>query len=141
MDKQDFEQEWRRRWIDLIFDLTTIEYQRKAWLDTTGTYTSPYFSYVEFICSYFDDLLVDSYQSCINEGLVTEEEFAIIQDWHELLNNYKSPDSNDWNSQAVLNDPKWVEIVAIGKQARKQLERVLPLKEVEQIKEREGIIA
>jgi hypothetical protein len=141
MNKEEFRAEWRSRWLNLIFDLTTIEYQRKTWLDVTGTYTSPYFSFIEFMCCYFDDLLVDSYQSCIDEGLVLIEEFGVMQEWHNLLDKYESPNNEDYNREAILKDTKWLEIVAIGKQARQKLEEILPPKEAEHLKQRENNIA
>ena len=109
MDKET----WRRNWILMIKDLTNLKYQKKTWLDPNNT--NPYYSFIEFMCSYFDDLNIsDGYEKLINSGLVTQTEFESIAEWNNSLSEYDSPNNDDYNNKAVLNDPKWLEIIEIG---------------------------
>jgi hypothetical protein len=58
--------------------LTSIDLQKASWLDKENT--NPHWSFVEFICCYFDDLaLDDNYKSEINEGFVSIEEYNLIR--------------------------------------------------------------
>ena len=111
---------WRNQWLLAIFELTSIEYQKKTWLDLANT--NPHYSFTEFMCFYFDDLLVDiPYPDYVRNGWVNEEEYLIIKKWHELLDNYDAPKNQGAENTAVINDPKWNEIVECGKAVRFKL--------------------
>ncbi|MEP1489260.1 MAG: hypothetical protein ABJK28_12605 [Algibacter sp.] len=104
---------WRRRWIFMIIDLTNLEYQKKTWLAPNNT--NPYYSFIEFMCSYFDDLdLSDGYDKHIKSSLVSKKEYESISKWHKLLSEYESPNNDDYNNEAILNDKKWVSIIDLG---------------------------
>jgi len=116
MDKET----WRRNWILIIKDLTNLEYQKRTWLDSKNT--NPYYSFIEFMCSYFDDLdLSDGYEKHIESELITKTEYEIISDWHKLLSEYESPNSDDYDNRAVLNDKNWLKIIDLGKKSLKSL--------------------
>lgn len=119
---------WRERWLECVNELTSLELQMKSWLDTTQT--NPHWSFIEFMCIYFDDLhLDDHYQYFLNKGWITSEEFEIIKDWHEALDKYKSPRNDDHDRQSILNDPKWREIVEKGINSKNKLVEVVSSKE------------
>ncbi|HBG69810.1 MAG: hypothetical protein A2W93_00330 [Bacteroidetes bacterium GWF2_43_63] len=119
---------WRMRWLASINELTSIELQRRSWLDRANT--NPHWSFVEFFCCYFDDLTLNyNYDEQLKSGLVSEQEFEIIKEWHEALDKYEAPDKNDTDHVAVLNDAKWLEIVQVGVIARTALSLVLNEKE------------
>ena len=107
---------WRRTWILMIKDLTNLEYQKRTWLNQNNT--NPYYSFVEFMCSYFDDLdLSDGYENSIKNGLVTQKEYESIFEWNKQLSEYDSPNNNDYDHKAILNDEKWINIVELGKKS------------------------
>ncbi|MFK8037485.1 MAG: hypothetical protein AB8B74_04295 [Crocinitomicaceae bacterium] len=109
MDKET----WRRNWILMIKDLTNLEYQKRTWLDPKNS--NPYYSFIEFMCSYFDDLNIsDGYENLINNGLVSKTEYDSIYEWNKLLSEYESPKNDDYDNNAILNDPKWTRIIEIG---------------------------
>ena len=45
---------WRQRWLSSFNELTSIELQQKSWLDRFNK--NSHWSFVEFMCSYFDNL-------------------------------------------------------------------------------------
>src|SRR5690606_4008924 len=93
---------WRENWLSSINELTSIDLQRNSWLDKTHTNT--HWSFVEFMCSYFDDLAIDnSYNYPLKKGWISNQEFEIVREWHELLDKYNSPKNNDYDHEAILN--------------------------------------
>ena len=104
---------WREKWLSCINELTSLDLQKKSWLDRT--HTNPHWSFVEFMCSYFDDLAIDdNYKYPLDKGWLTDQEFEIIKDWHEALDKYDSPKNDDYNHEAILNDSKWLDILQCG---------------------------
>ena len=115
---------WRERWLGCINELTSLDLQKKSWLDKTQT--NPHWSFVEFMCSYFDDLGIDdNYKNPIDSGWLTDKEFEIIKDWHEALDKYDSPKNDDFDHAAILTDPKWLYILQSGLTMKNQLASVL----------------
>ena len=111
---------WREWWLGCINELTSLDLQKKSWLDKT--HTNPHWSFVEFMCSYFDDLGIDDhYEYPIDKGWLTNQEFEIIKDWHEALDKYDSPKNGDYDHSAILNDPKWLDILQIGQTMKNKL--------------------
>lgn len=131
--------EWRKQWLDRIFELTAIEFQKKTWLDKTGN-LSPHFSFVEFMCSYFDDLISgNTYEYFIQQNLISFIELSVIKEWHEKLQKYKAPNNDDYNVEAILSDREWNGIMKIGEEARNELIKILSLSEANYLKEKEGL--
>jgi|GEM_PF-5637445 hypothetical protein len=50
---------WIERWLGCINELTSLDFQKISWFNRT--HTNPHWSFVEFMCSYFDDLAIDEY--------------------------------------------------------------------------------
>lgn len=115
---------WRERWLDCINELTSLDLQKKSWLDRT--HTNPHWSFIEFMCGYFDDLAIDNnYKYQLDKGWVTKEEYEIIEDWHITLDKYSSPKNDDYDNEEILNDPKWIEISQIGLAMKNELTKTL----------------
>jgi hypothetical protein len=113
-------EKWRRNWVLILKDLTDLEYQKRTWLNPNNK--NPYYSFIEFMCVYFDDLnLNEGYGKLIESNIVTNQEYKSIEKWHNLLDKYNSPNNHDWNNQAILNDTKWLMIIELGKESIENL--------------------
>jgi hypothetical protein len=111
---------WRQNWLSSINELTSISLQTKSWLDLKNT--NPHWSFVEFMCCYFDNLFSKyDYQYYIDNGWVSKHEYNIMKDWHEALDKYDSPANNDYDHNSILNDSKWLNIVKTGEIAKNAL--------------------
>jgi hypothetical protein len=111
---------WRQRWLGLINELTSIELQRKSWLDRKQS--NPHWSFVEFMCSYFDDLLCGlPYTHYVEIGWISTQEYEVLIDWHETLDRYQEPRNDDHDREAILADKNWLEIVKTGEKAKLKL--------------------
>jgi len=116
--------EWRIRWLGCINELTSLELQKKSWLDRS--ISNPHWSFVEFMCCYFDDLYIeDNYKYHVQNGFVSESEFELIKDWHMALDAYNSPQNDDYDCEAILSDTKWLEILNIGVEIKNKLASVI----------------
>lgn len=121
---------WRDRWLICINELTSIELQRKSWLDKSNE--NPHWTFVEFMCSYFDDLGIDNnYEYQLEEGWISKDEFETIKLWHELLNKYDSPKNYEYDVEAILEDKSWQLIVEEGHKAKSVLIKKLSEKELQ----------
>lgn len=119
---------WRSWWLDSINELTSIELQKKSWLDKENT--NPHWSFIEFISCYFDELSIDdNYEKEITEGWISKEEYNAIKDWHELLNKYNPPKNENYNHEAILEDENWKQVVKKGIKAKEKLKKILSEKE------------
>jgi hypothetical protein len=115
---------WRKAWLNSIYELTTYNLQERTWLDRNNT--NPHYTFGEFLCSYFDDLLNDiPYEEYIKMCWVSDKEYQILKEWHSRLDEYQSPGNNDFDPIAVLNDPLWKDIVKQGESTRLKLLEVL----------------
>ena len=122
--KNDDKNLWRERWLVCINELTSLDLQKKSWLDKK--HTNPHWSFIEFMCNYFDDLGIDDhYRYPIEKGWLTNQEFEIIKDWHEVLDKYDSPNNNDYDHSTILNDLKWLDILQIGLKMKSKLASTL----------------
>lgn len=116
--------EWRKRWLSSINELTSFDLQKKSWIDKT--HSNPHWSFVEFMCSYFDDLAIDNnYKYQLDKGWVTKKEYELIEDWHIALDKYKSPKNDNYDNEAILSDPNWLNILEIGIKSREELAKTL----------------
>ena len=115
---------WRNRWLSCLNELTSIELQQKSWMNKSNT--NPHWSFVEFMCSYFDDLGIENqYEYQLKENWVTQNEFEIIQKWHDSLDKYDSPTNDDYEVVEILKDKKWQMIIVEGKKATTELSKFL----------------
>ena len=120
---------WRKRWLSSINELTSIELQRTSWLDKENT--NPHWSFVEFMCCYFDDLVIDdNYKYQLENNWITETEYQIILKWHSELDNYEAPSKDDYDVVKILEDKNWLRIVDLGEKVKEKLANQLPENEI-----------
>jgi hypothetical protein len=121
---------WRENWLISINELTDYNLQQKSWLNKKTK--NPHWSFIEFMCSYFDDLfLQDGYEQYLKINWVTDLEYSVIKDWHNKLDKYKSPSENDWADDLILNDTNWIGIVKLGEITKQNLLHILSRNEKE----------
>jgi hypothetical protein len=117
-------EQWRTKWLNCINELTSIELQEKSW--TEKSKTNPHWSFVEFMCCYFDDLGIDNnYEYQLQQNWVTKRELESIQKWHELLDKYNSPKNDDYDIEAILTDKNWLMIIEEGEKAKYELSKII----------------
>ncbi|WP_044205612.1 hypothetical protein [Flammeovirga sp. OC4] len=120
--------QWRERWLACINELTSFELQQRSWLDKTNT--NPHWSFVEFMCSYFDDLAIDNrYEHQLQHKWITKTEFSIIEKWHDQLDKYDTPNNDDYNAAEILKDTKWQSIVEKGYHMKIELSKIISTSE------------
>lgn len=121
---EELRKNWRPNWLSSINELTSLDLQKRSWLDPKAP--SPHWSFGEFMCSYFDDLGVENnYKDPLERGLLSQQEFEILRVWHEQLDKYEAPNKNNYAVQKILNDSKWLAIIEIGKQAKNNLGQII----------------
>ena len=129
-ENQNQKKLWRDRWLSCINELTSFELQRKSWVNKSST--NPHWSFVEFMCSYFDDLGIDNdYEYQLKQDWISETEHNTIQYWHKLLGKYNSPTNNDYDVEAILTDEKWLSIVEEGIKVKNELSKIVSKEENE----------
>lgn len=112
---------WRRNWLESLAEFANYELQRRSWFGGPE-YNSPYWSFVEWMCRYFDDYSLSSgYRQFVEDGLVSPEEAEAVSVFHAAADAYKAPDGNDHNHSAILSDPAWLHVVSLADAARVQL--------------------
>jgi len=123
-EQTDLRRTWRQNWLGCLQDFADGDVQRRMWLDPQNQ--NPHWSYIEFMCSYFDDTLHgDDYDWAIEQGFVTQEEVDAIAALHHLLTAHQAPGGNDHDNERILNDPAWRLIVEEAKQATGKLALLL----------------
>jgi len=122
---QEERREWRLLWLGSIQAFADSHTQKTRWPATTKA--KPRFSFVDCMSDYFDGAYLrepDAYDRRLAAGQVTAAEVEAVTKFHSLAECYESPTGNDWNSEAILRDPKWQDVVAAACEAQ---ERLLPL--------------
>jgi hypothetical protein len=127
IEKTEARRNWRYRWLEQIFLLSHTEYQKGQWLDPESPKDSGWFG--EELCNYFDDLYLDDhYEYHIKEGNLTSEELGLINDFHFKLNQFVEKNNQlgeKFDENGILNDPEWLEICSIGRDAWKELKKTI----------------
>lgn len=85
---------------------------------------NPHYSFIECICSYFDDLSLDGnegYIGRLEEGLLTVSEVAAVAPLHSMLSAYSAPGGDDYDHEAILSDLAWW---AVAEEAKSTIERL-----------------
>jgi hypothetical protein len=112
---------WRRNWLESVAEFADHDLQRRSWCGGPE-YNSPYWSFVEWMCRYFDDYSLSSgYPEFIEDGLVSQEEADAVREFHAAADVYKAPDGDDYNHSAILSDPSWLQVVSLADAARLRL--------------------
>lgn len=123
-DGTDFRRTWRQNWLNCLREFADEDLQRRMWLDPGSR--NPHWSYIEFMCSYFDDTLHSrNYDWAIGEGLVTDQEVATVASLHYLLEHHEAPGGDDFDNERILKDQSWAEIVHAAKSSIGELASIL----------------
>jgi hypothetical protein len=117
-DASDYRRVWRQNWLCSLLSLADIDLQRERWLNKE--ITNPQWSYVEFMCFYFGDCNLRDYGRYLEANFVSQAEFDSVKDFHEALRSYEEP-THVYDHEAILNDPKWQEITAKGRDSLQRL--------------------
>jgi len=113
---------WRLVWLSSLHAFSDSDTLRKRWLDPTEQ--NPHFSFVECICSYFDDANLgeeNAYEKRLAEGDVGAEEVTAVAEFHSLAESYDSPSGDNYDHEAILRDEKWQEVVDAAGRSRQRL--------------------
>jgi hypothetical protein len=110
---------WRINWLRSVQEVADRATQKRMWLDKENT--NPHFSFVEYLCCYFNGLgLEDGYQRAVSGGLLTSGEAKAVAAFHSIFNAY-CPPNGDYDHEAILADPKWNDVVLGAQQAQAAL--------------------
>lgn len=104
-------------WFGVLGEIADLELQQRKWLDPANT-DNPHWSYIEFVCSYPSQEEIDDGPK---KGYVSPQEAEIFTNFRRILVAHKSPTGNDWDNEAVLNDPAWHSVVKAAQQAVRDL--------------------
>jgi hypothetical protein len=125
VQSRELRSNWRRRWLSAIREFAAGARQRRMWLATD--HANPSWSYVEFMCGYFDDLFLSDggYPMAIKRGLVSEREAEAVAHLHDLLVQYSPPRDDAYDHRAILDDPRWCAIMDEAGRAQRALLNLL----------------
>ncbi len=109
-------------WLSSIQAYGDSETQKTRWLKPNER--NPHFSFVECMCSYFDDAYLGedgAYEKQLGAEKVSAEEVSAVAEFHSIAASYESPSGDDYDTRAILQDPNWQEVVDAAQRAQKQL--------------------
>jgi hypothetical protein len=106
----------RAQWLGALAEIADLELQRRTWLDPTQR--NPHWSYIEFVCCYPEE---NRLRDAREKGWLSPAETAILLEFGQLLLTHKSPTGNDFDHEAVLNDPAWHAVVRAAQLAQQSL--------------------
>ncbi len=114
----------RLRLMDSIAEIADVEEQKSNWL--LPDQSNLHFSYIQYSNCYFDVVDIGSdttdiwepLKEMVSKGFLSERERVIISDFHELISNHQSPTGDDWDNEAVLNDPRWLAVCKAAEKAQ-----------------------
>ena len=92
-----------------IKEASDIKQQKMHWLNENNT-DGGVSSYVELMCSLFDDLKFDEFAENTASTLgFSDELINLLRDFRDELRNYIAEDDND--DEAIIKDPNWQIVV------------------------------
>ena len=115
---------WRQKWLKSINDLTSIDIPIESEIITNNS--SAHQLFVNLANYYFDNILFGiDYNFFIPRKFITQEEYNIISNWHNELENYIFSLSN-FGGVYILNDSNWIQIIQNSVLAKQKLISILP---------------
>ncbi len=106
----------RCHWFSGVQELADLDLQKITWLDRQNS--NPHWSYVEFCCSYpMEDQLAEAHA----HRWLTDEEVHLLRTLNEAISAHSSPTGNDYDHEAILQDPAWLEVVELAKRTQQRL--------------------
>ena len=111
---------FRKHLFQSIAEISNLKLQKLMWLDPENT--NPHWSYVEFACCYFDDLLNGEEPSVLEQaGVISSDELSLLREFHEAFDSYKPPNGDEYDSDAILQDPNWQSVVSAALKLKSDL--------------------
>ena len=108
-------------WLARFSEFADESLQRRSWLGDPPN-ESPHWSYVEWMCCYFDDCsLSEGYETFVDQGFVSPAEAKAVLDFHQAASDYNAPNDDDYDHVAILDDPAWHRVIALAQVARERL--------------------
>lgn len=117
---------WRLLWLSSLQAFADTAIQESGWTDAAER--NPHFSLVECMCCYFDDAGLasdDCYRRRIARGYLTREEADAVAAFHLVAAGYRSPGGDDYDAEAILQDPAWRNVVKSAQHAQARLLSIL----------------
>ena len=96
----------RERWINSLFELANLEYQKRLW---NAEIQNEIGDYTECVCKYFDDLNLDNgYAEYISDGIISKNDAEIVTKMHNEFRNYtERTEKRNLSDKKVLQDIEW----------------------------------
>jgi hypothetical protein len=129
MDKQEIAKIWRKRLQGALEDLSSLKFQKKAWVDRTDP--NLWWEWREVVCGYFDDLLLvergdrEGINYHVNQKRLTSQEADILRHFNETFSTYadKTDQPNDNSGyEKILADPEWIKITQMAKEVLEKID-------------------
>lgn len=118
-------------WKSLLYPLCDIEYQRKNWFRQEGSEISSF----EEATGYLIERYIDHMNMPECQPFYQKEFGILMKQLYEKVNEYtKNSESliNSVDEKRLLNDPKWLSIVALAKKIFEILDRsILEVQDVQ----------
>lgn len=103
-------------WFSSVQELADLGLQKMTWLDPGNL--NPHWSYVEFCCCYpMEGQLADAHE----DGWLTDEEVHLLRTLNGAISAHSSPTGDNYDHQAILQDPAWLAVVALAERTRQRL--------------------
>jgi hypothetical protein len=115
----------RLRWLDSLFELSHIDFQRALWIDTK--FPDIISNFDEAICKYFNDLdLEEGYNNPNHKDIYLPAEIDAVFDFHIGLSKYldKTEQRTITDSQ-ILEDPEWQQLTKLGRSTWNKVKQLL----------------
>ena len=107
----------RANWFQALNEIAAIGLQRRNWLDRHQR--NPHWSFVEFVESY---PTVDQLSDAAARGWLSRQEADVLLRLGQTLLAYEPPSGNDYDHEAILDDPAWVSVTRAAKAALDHLD-------------------
>lgn len=113
---------WRLLWLSAIQAFADSDTQHRRWTDPQER--NPAYSYVECMCTYFDDAYMGeehAFECRILSGRMSRQEAAATTDFHFAADAYRPPNEDAYDIDAILADPAWQNVVALAQACQRRL--------------------
>lgn len=110
----------RKEIMGLLSDFASEKFQKKAWIE--GDKKIIFFP-SEFLCMWFDDIVFDP-NYLIKNNILTQEEWRIIEPFHELLDDFSKKAHKkifDEKPELLLDYEPWKKIREKAKKTLQEL--------------------
>lgn len=116
---------WRLNWLESLHEFSDYSLQLYSWRGGLEP-NNPHWSFVEFMCCYFDDCsLSGGYAWAVEDGFVSIEEETAVAEFHQAADQYKPPKNDSYDHGAILQDMEWQVVVELAVAACNRLSSLI----------------